>query len=121
MSAGQALPRWRAKAAGCCWRAKGPELLITACVHCQARFRVTPQQLNARQGHVRCGQCNKIFNGFQSLERFPDDDTGGRLLAAQDARDREAALRESGRRGVDLPVTAEELRPPPEENGMPAL
>jgi len=29
-----------------------------------------------------------VFNGFQALERFPDDDTGGRLLAEQEARDR---------------------------------
>jgi predicted Zn finger-like uncharacterized protein len=60
-------------------------VLITTCSHCQARFRVTPQQLNAKQGQVRCGRCSRVFNGFVSLERFPDDDTGGRLLAAQEA------------------------------------
>src|SRR6188474_2895839 len=63
-------------------------MLVTTCGNCQARFRVTPQQLNARQGQVRCGKCQGVFNGFQSLERFPDDDTGGRLLAAQEERDR---------------------------------
>jgi len=56
-------------------------MLITTCAHCKARFRVTPQQLNAKQGQVRCGRCSQVFNGFQILERFPDDDTGGRLLA----------------------------------------
>jgi predicted Zn finger-like uncharacterized protein len=60
-------------------------VLITTCVHCQARFRVTPVQLNARQGQVRCGRCGELFNGFGALERFPDDDTGGRLLAAHEA------------------------------------
>jgi predicted Zn finger-like uncharacterized protein len=60
-------------------------VLITTCVHCQARFRVTPSQLNARQGQVRCGRCSELFNGFVALERFPDDDTGGRLLAAHEA------------------------------------
>jgi predicted Zn finger-like uncharacterized protein len=63
-------------------------MLITSCTHCQARFRVTPQQLNARQGQVRCGRCTKVFNGFHSLERFPDDDTGARLLAAREAQER---------------------------------
>jgi predicted Zn finger-like uncharacterized protein len=63
-------------------------MLITTCAHCQSRFRVTPQQLNAKQGQVRCGRCTKVFNGFVSLERFPDDDTGGRLLAAQEADER---------------------------------
>ena len=68
-------------------------MLITTCGNCQARFRVTPQQLNARQGQVRCGKCQGVFNGFQALERFPDDDTGGRLLAAQEHREREKAER----------------------------
>lgn len=57
-------------------------MLITTCSQCGARFRVTPQQLNAKQGQVRCGRCKKVFNGFEALQRFPDDDTGGRLLAA---------------------------------------
>jgi len=56
-------------------------MLVTACKHCGARFRVTPEQLNLRQGQVRCGQCHEAFNGFESLERFPGDDTGARLLA----------------------------------------
>ena len=61
-------------------------MLITTCTHCLARFRVTPQQLNARQGQVRCGRCSQVFSGFEALERFPDDDTGARLLAAREAR-----------------------------------
>lgn len=61
-------------------------MLITTCSHCHARFRVSPQQLNAKQGQVRCGRCSRIFSGFESLERFPDDDTGARLLAAQEGR-----------------------------------
>src|SRR5665213_735382 len=60
-------------------------MLITTCTQCLARFRVTPQQLNARQGKVRCGRCGKVFSGFEALERFPDDDTGARLLAAREA------------------------------------
>jgi predicted Zn finger-like uncharacterized protein len=63
-------------------------MLITTCGHCGARFRVTPQQLNAKQGQVRCGACNAQFNGFESLERLPDDDTGSRLLAAREAAER---------------------------------
>lgn len=60
-------------------------MLITTCKHCHARFRVTPQQLNTKQGQVRCGRCRDVFNGFEALERFPDDDTGARLLAAHEA------------------------------------
>lgn len=67
-------------------------MLITTCTHCRARFRVTPQQLNAKQGQVRCGRCRSVFNGFESLERFPDDDTGARLLAAREAAERAAGI-----------------------------
>jgi len=66
-------------------------VLITTCTHCVARFRVTPQQLNARNGQVRCGRCGKVFSGFEALERMPDDDTGSRLLAAREAADAQAA------------------------------
>jgi len=62
-------------------------MLITTCTQCLARFRVTPQQLNAKQGQVRCGRCGKVFSGFEALERVPDDDTGSRLLAAREAAD----------------------------------
>lgn len=60
-------------------------MLITTCTHCLARFKVTPQQLNLRQGQVRCGHCQEVFSGFEALERFPDDDTGSRILAARAA------------------------------------
>jgi predicted Zn finger-like uncharacterized protein len=66
-------------------------MLITTCTQCGARFRVTPSQLNAKQGQVRCGRCRTVFNGFQSLERHPDDDTGSRLLAARLAAEQAAA------------------------------
>ena len=81
-------------------------MLITTCGHCRARFRVTPQQLNAKSGQVRCGRCQKVFNGFEALERFPDDDTGGRLLAAREAE--EAAARTTP---VDLDVLPDEEMP----------
>ena len=45
-------------------------MLITTCAHCKARFRVTPQQLNARQGQVRCGRCSQVFNGFQTPDQY---------------------------------------------------
>ncbi|MGE5094489.1 MAG: zinc-ribbon and DUF3426 domain-containing protein [Betaproteobacteria bacterium] len=66
-------------------------MLITTCTHCLARFRVTPQQLNEKQGQVRCGRCRKVFSGFEALERFPDDDTGSRMLAARESETGEQA------------------------------
>lgn len=39
----------------------------TRCSGCQTTFRVTPEQLRARAGKVRCGQCMTIFNALDSL------------------------------------------------------
>jgi predicted Zn finger-like uncharacterized protein len=91
-------------------------MLITTCTNCLARFRVTPQQLNARGGQVRCGHCGKVFSGFEALERVPDDDTGSRLLAAREALEKPAPIVQGTvpeelpeLEAVDMPST-----PPPE-------
>jgi predicted Zn finger-like uncharacterized protein len=95
-------------------------MLITTCTHCLARFRVTPQQLNARQGQVRCGRCEKVFSGFEALERVPDDDTGSRLLAAREALER-AAPRPSETPGEELPELEGMDAPAPIAAGEPPV
>jgi predicted Zn finger-like uncharacterized protein len=47
--------------------------MITRCPACGTTFRVTPQQLQAHHGTVRCGHCAYIFDGFQSLATQPED------------------------------------------------
>ncbi len=37
------------------------------CPNCQTVFRVTPEQLKARAGKVRCGQCQAVFNALDNL------------------------------------------------------
>ena len=91
-------------------------MLITTCTHCTARFRVTPQQLNAKQGKVRCGRCRNVFNGFESLERFPDDDTGSRLLARAERRAAQAPLPAAAPPPEDLP----DIETLPDEEAPPA-
>ncbi len=39
----------------------------TTCPSCRTSFRVTSQQLEARRGQVRCGHCNTLFNGLETL------------------------------------------------------
>jgi len=46
-------------------------MLVTECPHCRARFRAAAEQLNLRQGQVRCGQCQRIFNAFECVVRPP--------------------------------------------------
>lgn len=42
--------------------------LVTSCPACDTTFLVTPEQLSAHRGDVRCGQCQHIFNALQKLE-----------------------------------------------------
>lgn len=49
--------------------------MVTTCPHCQTTFRVTAEQLNARQGEVRCGHCLRIFNAFDALAQEQIDTT----------------------------------------------
>ncbi len=41
--------------------------MLTRCPHCETAFRVTPEQLKARNGLARCGSCHGVFNAFDSL------------------------------------------------------
>lgn len=53
--------------------------MLTRCPTCQTTFRITPEQLQARSGRVRCGQCQHIFDAREHLEADPSDET---ILAA---------------------------------------
>lgn len=44
-----------------------PALLTTRCSHCSTLFRVTPAQLQAHGGQVRCGRCMRVFNALGAL------------------------------------------------------
>lgn len=41
--------------------------LVTRCSRCRTLFRVTPVQLQAHAGQVRCGRCMEVFDGFDAL------------------------------------------------------
>lgn len=45
--------------------------MLTRCPSCATHFRVTPEQLKARGGRVRCGQCQHVFNALDSLIEEP--------------------------------------------------
>ncbi|MDR3157825.1 MAG: DUF3426 domain-containing protein [Zoogloeaceae bacterium] len=42
--------------------------MLTRCPHCRTAFRVTREQLLARDGKVRCGACRKAFNAMGYLD-----------------------------------------------------
>ena len=43
-------------------------MLITRCPECATAFRVSREQLEARNGRVRCGRCSEIFDALAALE-----------------------------------------------------
>lgn len=48
--------------------------MITTCPACHTAFRITREQLDARQGRVRCGLCKEIFDARISLRNFAGDE-----------------------------------------------
>ncbi len=63
---------------------------VTRCPHCQAAFRVTPDQLAQAQGWLRCGQCREVFDSTGLVVPWlPEVQASGRvdlkdLLQTQD-------------------------------------
>lgn len=51
----------------------------TRCPSCQTTFRVSPEQLKARAGKVRCGQCQSIFNALDGLLDAPNARNDGKF------------------------------------------
>ncbi len=41
--------------------------LLTRCTYCHTVFRITPEQLQAHGGKVRCGRCMQVFDGMIAL------------------------------------------------------
>ena len=77
--------------------------MITRCPNCSTTFRVQPQQLQARNGTVRCGQCAHVFDGFKTLDTLADAPTP----TAQPA--------------VEPPVVAPAEQPPPAPQVTPPI
>ncbi len=45
--------------------------MLTRCPACETHFRVTTEQLKARSGRVRCGECQHVFNALDTLIEEP--------------------------------------------------
>jgi len=62
--------------------------MYTRCPHCQTVFHVSPAQLEARGGMVRCGICANAFQADQNLfETLPSDDdvaTSARIATTEE-------------------------------------
>lgn len=54
----------------------------TRCPACSTVFRIAPEQIKARQGKVRCGQCQHIFDALDALVAEPTASSGKTVKAA---------------------------------------
>lgn len=50
--------------------------LVTLCPECRTTFRITPEQLKACGGEVRCGHCQQVFNSFATLITVDESEIG---------------------------------------------
>jgi len=57
--------------------------MITTCPECRTAFRVTDEQLGARDGRVRCGKCATVFDAREALRPHPAE--SGTVSAAAPA------------------------------------
>jgi predicted Zn finger-like uncharacterized protein len=46
--------------------------MITQCPACGTHFRITPEQLQAHLGQVRCGRCMSVFDGLKALAEIAE-------------------------------------------------
>jgi len=92
--------------------------MYTRCPHCDTVFRVTPQQLQASSGQVRCGRCAAVFDAFSSLSSLPPSRESG-VPGVSAAQEKPAVAPEipaadgAGR-------TTQEAKPPPARAAAPA-
>ena len=49
-------------------------MMITRCPECATAFRITSEQIQVRQGRVRCGHCGEIFDAMATMESDEESD-----------------------------------------------
>jgi predicted Zn finger-like uncharacterized protein len=67
--------------------------MVTKCPACDTVFRVTPEQLQARQGKVRCGRCMTVFDGAKALAAVAEGAQEQAALGLEPTSPAPAALR----------------------------
>lgn len=77
-------------------------MMLTRCPGCATTFRVTPEQVKARHGKVRCGRCQHVFDAIEFLV-----DAAAVLPATQASMPPEAPVEEA--HPAVAPIAAEPL------------
>ncbi len=105
--------------------------MVTTCPACHTRFRVTPEQMEAHGGDVRCGRCAKVFNAHVYMEheleelrhegqsQLPFEEPGVQATMPEEESKRQpASVEESKAAELEVP-SFEEV--PGKEDFMPSL
>lgn len=87
-------------------------MMLTRCPSCSTSFRVTPEQLKARAGKVRCGHCSAVFNALETLEDTPP--------AAVPAETASAGAPAEPAVSVSPPTAETAFPEPPQADSLPA-
>ncbi|MEW8682558.1 MAG: DUF3426 domain-containing protein, partial [Candidatus Thiodiazotropha endolucinida] len=76
--------------------------MFTQCQHCLTMFRITPEQLKAADGKVRCCQCNNVFNALHKLMESPTSFTND-----DDLQEELAEIEQNGGAAASQPLNGE--------------
>src|SRR3989344_5873921 len=90
--------------------------MYTQCPACLTTFKVTPAQLEAQGGMVRCGICSAVFHAEQRLLQVKPDSSQAEAVLPQEpeatkkdkSRRSGKSRRRSGRRRIDKLRTIDE-------------
>lgn len=93
-------------------------MMLTRCPDCATAFRVTPEQLKARAGKVRCGHCSAVFNALETLEDAPPAVAAAEATAPPEPAPPASAL---GPLPEPSPESAAPLQPPVMSPDTPSL
>jgi predicted Zn finger-like uncharacterized protein len=91
--------------------------VLTRCPACATHFRVTPDQLKARSGRVRCGECQQVFNALDTLIEEPVLAMAPPLRPPSPAQDIAASPEDTGAAAVPEMVPGEIVLPPQRDRG----
>lgn len=104
-------------------------VMSTTCPACHTRFRVTPEQMDAHGGDVRCGRCAKVFNAHVYLEheleelqhegqsRLPFEEPGEQAALPEEEVNQPAAVEELAAPSFEEVPVEEELVQPSQAGG----
>lgn len=87
--------------------------LVTRCPACRTAFRLVADQLRLRQGLVRCGQCETVFDAREHLIEIP-------LPAGNTAGSVPAPAQKPAASAAPAPASAETTAPPASSSAAPA-